>query len=375
MSKENTRASSPPAKSPPAKSHSPERSRTPSPLSKLNTVAFTGSAVPSTSHLVPPSLSFTAATPDVSPISPILRPPTFTTPVEPASSVRRVPSTSSAHTERPTSSKGKRKADEAGVGGGGTPPKEAKEPRATFAVEPRRHRASATSNSTSNAPSSYHRKRARLSAPQESRPGSRASSDQHQNQIKNPNASNTGSWSSKMSKNSGFVASQHTQSLRPIPTSYHTPQLASSRRSLSQASIPISALVSPHAPSVTASTTFHMRDPRKPAPIQRTPWSLSLPVGRGEPGEGWRGWTDRGGSPLHAWLFFVGFVLFPLWWIASLTRIPKTRTLDGQEKGVVMIDDPQVEHDAKSWRLRCRVMAVISFFTYVPFIVCVAVFA
>ncbi|KAG6879224.1 hypothetical protein C0992_004285 [Termitomyces sp. T32_za158] len=118
-----------------------------------------------------------------------------------------------------------------------------------------------------------------------------------------------------------------------------------------------------------------MRDPRKPAPVQSTSWALSLPMGRAEPGEGWRGWTDRGGSPLHAWAFFVGFVLFPLWWIASCMGIPQTRTLDGQEKGVVMIDDPQVEHDARSWRLRCRVMAVISFFTYVPFIVCVAVFA
>lgn len=31
--------------------------------------------------------------------------------------------------------------------------------------------------------------------------------------------------------------------------------------------------------------------------------------------------------------------------------------------------------DARSWRFRCRVMAGISLFTYVPFIVCVAIFA
>ncbi|KAG6867693.1 hypothetical protein C0993_012201 [Termitomyces sp. T159_Od127] len=339
MSKNNSQISSPATQS-----HSPERSRTPSPPSKLNTVAFTSSAVPSTSHLVPPSLSFTAATPEASPVTPILRSSALITPTEPVSSVLRAPSSSSASTERPASSKGKRKADEAGVGVGGTPPKEAKEPRATFAIEPRRHRASANSNATSNAPSSYHRKRARLSAPQESRPNSCASNSS--NQTKNQNAATTGSWSSKMSKNSGFVAPHHTPSLRPVPTSYHTPQRESSRRSISQASIPMSALISPHAPSISPSTTFHMRDPRKPAPIQSTSWSLSLPVGSAEPGEGWRGWIDRGGSPLHAWLFFVGFVLFPLWWVASCMRIPKTRTLDGQEKGVVMIDDPQVEHGA-----------------------------
>ena len=87
-----------------------------------------------------------------------------------------------------------------------------------------------------------------------------------------------------------------------------------------------------------------MRDPRKPPPIQSTPWSLSLASGMREPGEGWRGWAERGGSPLHAWLFFLGFLLFPLWWVASFIGIPTTRRLGGneQEKGVVL-DDPQVE--------------------------------
>ena len=55
---------------------------------------------------------------------------------------------------------------------------------------------------------------------------------------------------------------------------------------------------------------------------------------------------ERGGSPLHAWLFFVGFIVFPLWWAAGfLIPIPRTRRLEGNdtEKGVVL-DDPQVEH-------------------------------
>jgi len=107
--------------------------------------------------------------------------------------------------------------------------------------------------------------------------------------------------------------------------------------------------------------------------------------------------VERGGSPLHAWLFFIGFIVFPLWWAAGFfIPIPRTRRLEGNdtEKGVVL-DDPQVEHgqsyfiplygsvedadmstiDAKSWRTRCRIMAVVSVFTYIPFIVLAAVFA
>lgn len=83
-----------------------------------------------------------------------------------------------------------------------------------------------------------------------------------------------------------------------------------------------------------------MRDPRKPAPVQPTPWSLSLPE------KGWQRWTDGGGSPIHAWMFFFGFVIFPLWWLAGfLVRIPRTREIgaEAEEKGVVL-DDPQVEH-------------------------------
>ena len=75
--------------------------------------------------------------------------------------------------------------------------------------------------------------------------------------------------------------------------------------------------------------------------------------------------------------------------------IPRTRRLGGNEveKGVVL-DDPQVEYgeyfeckrrvtvylytlrlDAKSWRKRCRILAVASLFTYIPFVILVAIFA
>ena len=164
-----------------------------------------------------------------------------------------------------------------------------------------------------------------------------------------PNAKSTGSWSSRGSH--GPVSGSSLYGPPPAPSAsrashYNThQQIAPSRRSLSQASIPISALISPHAPSIGRQGTFHMRDPRRPPPIQETPWSLSFPVQIDEARWGWRGWVERGGSPLHAWLFFIGFILFPLWWIAAFLPIPRTRRLGGTdaEKGV-MLDDPQVEH-------------------------------
>jgi len=227
----------------------------------------------------------------------------------------------------------------------------------------------ASSSSSAHAPSSFHRsKRVRLTNSSEggrsipSRSGSRSGS------LPVPgesflNANNTGSMSSRGSHGS----KSHTHpfnrefSYRDGPplapsasrTSHaHSIQSqrgnhAPSRRSLSQASIPISALVSPHAPSITRSGTFHMRDPRKPAPIQSTPWALSFPdhCQAGESRWALHGWVGRGGSPLHAWLFFFGFVCFPLWWAAAFIPIPKTRRLGGTdaEKGVIL-DDPQVEH-------------------------------
>ncbi|KAJ7846867.1 hypothetical protein B0H14DRAFT_2771132 [Mycena olivaceomarginata] len=142
---------------------------------------------------------------------------------------------------------------------------------------------------------------------------------------------------------------------------------------MSQVSIPISALVSPHAPSVARSgmgMAYHMQDPRRPARTQPTGWGLTLG-------------DDGGRSPVHAWLFFAGFVLFPLWWVAAFgVPIPQTRRLgdeeEGDEKGKgraqVVLDDPQVEFDARSWRRRCRIMAGVSLVTYVPFIVLLAVF-
>ncbi|KAJ7293845.1 hypothetical protein C8J57DRAFT_1457822 [Mycena rebaudengoi] len=286
----------------------------------------------STSKLLLPSLSVTQATPEPSPIA-----NGHSTPVV----------------------KGKRKADE--VDANTTPPDLKKDKATTFAVGPRPLRPSNATTATT-APSSFHRqKRARISTP----------TDASNTELPEPHetSATVGSWSSRKSARPPSRQQSITNSLHRAP----------SRRSISQSSIPISALVSPHAPSVARSASaFHMRDPHKPPRLHPTGWDLSLGDGGGGGGSGWRAWSASGGSPLHAWLFFLGFVLFPLWWAAAFLRVLRTRHVGTGEKGgsgAVVLDDPQLEFDARTWRTRCRVMAAISLLTYIPFIILVAVFA
>ncbi|KAF8843282.1 hypothetical protein BDN67DRAFT_897518 [Paxillus ammoniavirescens] len=260
-------------------------------------------------------------------------------------------------------SKGKRKAEDIDL----TPPDQKKEgQRATF-VLPSESRSQRISNS-SHAPSSYHRKRARLSAasafvtPVQSRPPSVQEMSHSRN--------NTGHFASLSSSTGARIAPPLGTPSRAASTRSQQPQNSSRKhherhQSMSQISIPISAFVSPHAPSVSTSTRFHMRDPRKPPKKPSdTEWGLRFAT------------DDTPRSPSQAWCFFLGFVLFPVWWVAALfLRIPETRVVgDADVEKAVTIDDPQIEHDAKSWRFRCRVMAVVSLFTYIPFIILIAIF-
>ncbi|TRM56416.1 hypothetical protein BD626DRAFT_507965 [Schizophyllum amplum] len=342
-----------------------------------------------------------------------------------------------ARTVSEGSTTGKRKADE--VDPSGTPP-DKREQKTTFAADTRPHRQSATSATASTtAPSSYHRKRARLSnaSSSDARSPSRAERSGHHQLQSSPSppsrahlhhqhlssharTSSTASRASRRNTAAGTVpfaaifdppqeekarprppsrsarpASYAPSSIRKYVPSVHRAPSRASRRSISGASIPISALVAPRAPSVSVasqSRQFHMRDPRKPPRVQPTPWSLSLPSPGDEDHPWWKPWRGDNASPIQAWLFFVSFVLFPLWWVGGfIVGIPKTRRIGDTpdlEKGKtsaiaprhtrddsVVLDDPQVEHDSRSWRRRCRIMAVVSLFTYVPFIVCIAVFA
>ncbi|KZV92576.1 hypothetical protein EXIGLDRAFT_718245 [Exidia glandulosa HHB12029] len=134
-------------------------------------------------------------------------------------------------------------------------------------------------------------------------------------------------------------------------------------------SIPVRAIVSPRPPSVAGSNrTFHMRDPhyRQPPPVSWRPLSMVLdeeqimPVGAQQ---------HKLRAPWTAVAFYVGFVLFPLWWIAALSRV---RPWPGREK-------PDWEgwvraRDERAWRRRNRYMSAVGLVVYIPLIVLAAVF-
>ncbi|KZT12173.1 uncharacterized protein LAESUDRAFT_641902 [Laetiporus sulphureus 93-53] len=248
---------------------------------------------------------------------------------------------------------GKRKADQLET----TPPDTRAVQHPSFIIPARGVRRSYRSSETSNAASSYQHKRVRLSSttPAASPAHSRPSSSAH------------GAISADNASPSRLGGRTLVQLGSALPSTQSTTRTASftgrreSWRRISQGSIPISAIVRPRPPSVATSGAYSMYDPRKPR-IKRTGWAPHL------------GGDFEDASPLHAWCFFVGFIVFPIWWIASFLPIPKTREVGGTDtEKAVPLDDPQVEHDAIIWRKRCRIMSGIAFLTYIPFIVLVAV--
>jgi hypothetical protein len=107
-------------------SSTPLMKRNPSPPPNIDTTPSTAGA----SSLLVPHVSIISPTPDVSPVTPSRRPHHKSQPTMPTTSVLQTPNTLLPST-------GKRKAEEADVGGDKTPPKDPKEQRATFAPEPR----------------------------------------------------------------------------------------------------------------------------------------------------------------------------------------------------------------------------------------------
>jgi hypothetical protein len=56
---------------------------------------------------------------------------------------------------------------------------------------------------------------------------------------------------------------------------------------------------------------------------------------------------EEDGSPVHAWLFYFALVVFPLWWVGALWRVPQTRVVGGTDtEKAVPLDDPQIEFGA-----------------------------
>lgn len=256
------------------------------------------------------------------------------------------------------------------------------------------------SNNSTHAPSSFSnksRKRVRLSStpmtsPDHSRPGSATHS---------PTSYVNTSWSSKASSKATSAVQNPHSSQTNLPrapsraTTHRTtmsagmPPRHQKTRSMSGASIPLSAIVSPRAPSIDRLNQYHMRDPHKP---RRRPvgWRLRRRTPEGD-----------AGSPVHAWCFWLGLLFPPLWWIASFMPIPHTRVVGAgvgaAEKGIP-VDDPHDERgmrfllttiksrssvlnysliftEARIWRRRCRIFSVVFFVTYAPVIILLAVFA
>ncbi|KAH0832120.1 hypothetical protein J3R83DRAFT_13029 [Lanmaoa asiatica] len=285
-----------------------------------------------TSSEAPPSLRLSSA---LTPSRPLFSGRVSPTNTHRSSSMHGEPSTPTpAPRQLSDKSRGKRKAeDNIDL----TPPEQKKEGQHTTFLLPSETRSQRVSNS-SHAPSSYHRKRARLSStsPFATPVQSRAPSVQETPQ----SASRNHHFTSLSSSTGARIAPPRTPSRAASTRSRQPPTPSTTRKherhqSMSQVSIPLSAFVSPHAPSISRSTKFHMRDPRKPPKKPNlTAWGLRFTT------------EDEPGSPIQAWCFFFGFLLFPVWWIAGLfLRVPTTRIAGDvdAEKGVA-IDDPQIEH-------------------------------
>lgn len=244
----------------------------------------------------------------------------------------------------PSTKRGKRKAEDLDI----TPPDVRHKQHATFLlpVDHRRmclplsgrrtHSPSAGANSLTETPRTPKRVRLSVSpapSPAHSRPGS------------SYGAGNTGSLPNRLSAPPSptlraLSRATSTRSMQPsVISNAPAPSFADSRRerrgSPSDHSIPIGAIVSPQPPSLSRSSTYHMRDPRRPPRVHPTSWTPHLHS------------DDEDTSPPHAWCFYIGFILFPLWWIASLMPIPRTRHVGGTDtEKAVTLDDPQVEHGA-----------------------------
>ena len=199
-----------------------------------------------------------------------------------------------------------------------------------------------THGPVTNAPSAYpQRKRVRLS---ESSPAPSVKSHSRPGSANYPDSNSvtgrpfpTPPANRALSRAASTRSNQASTINGTVPSTTHTANGGRDRRrTMSQISIPVSALITPHPPSIGHSSVYHMRNPHRPPPTRPTPWVPRLRSAETE------------GSSIHAWYFFIGFVLFPLWWFASFFPIPQTRHVGGTDtEKAVTLDDPQVEHGAR----------------------------
>ncbi|PVF95022.1 hypothetical protein CPB86DRAFT_828230 [Serendipita vermifera] len=218
----------------------------------------------------------------------------------------------------------------------------------------------------SNAPSSYHRKRMKLS------------SDASEKDALPLRVSHSAS-------RSGAASTHSMTSSKPETTG------RKSRRNLSpnasMVSVPVSAIVTPRAPSVHHSVSgmsrrsdgFRYQDPLKNRVQHRARQEVWA--------DSWI--LDRDEMPIQAWLFLVGFLIAPCWWIGALLPIRHSHPIEeGKGKNVPSVGlaarsnsglwADATEWDearARMWRFRCFVATIISTLAYVPIIACAVVFS
>lgn len=215
----------------------------------------------------------------------------------------------------------------------------------------------------SNAPSSYYRKRMKLSS----------------------NASEKDALPLRTSTSASRSAAPSVRSVTSSsrPTTSHRRPLS---HNASAVSIPVSAIVSPRAPSIRHSIS----GTSKRGDGMRYQHPLKNRVQRRKKRETWAdSWIlDRDDMPIQAWLFLAGFV-FPLcWWIGMLLPIRRQQSPDaekGEPPTIGVVDrshsglwTDSTEYDMESarlWRGRCLAAAIISTVIYVPIIACAVVFS
>jgi len=123
-----------------------------------------------------------------------------------------------------------------------------------------------------------------------------------------------------------------------------------------------------------------MRDPRR-EPV-RVGWSVSYfnrkRKGKGKDVEKNQEEGDEmlKPTPISSLLFFPGFLLPLLWFVGAFLPLPSFPSPTGTEKRDEKESRRRYIYNLvyKTWRDRCRFMALLSLVTYVPLVVLLAVF-
>ncbi|KAH7099511.1 hypothetical protein BKA62DRAFT_621350, partial [Auriculariales sp. MPI-PUGE-AT-0066] len=142
--------------------------------------------------------------------------------------------------------------------------------------------------------------------------------------------------------------------------------------------IPMRAILSPRPGSIAGSNrTFHMRDPyaRAPPPVGWRPTGTVIdtphlhPPATGKLPQEQMPPIQKQRAPWAAWAFYLGFVLFPLWWIAALSPVRAWPLREKPDWAGWL-----AARDERAWRTRCRWMSGVALLVYIPLIALAAVF-